>query len=1553
MKMPKFAWFAIPAILLGAALTWPQAAFSQGVPNEKKRVTTPKPKYKAGEVLVRFRPGTPGQAKAAAHAAVSAQVVREYHIVPGLQLVRLPKGMNVGKAVARYEKDPNVLHAHPNYLKQAADVPSDPRFAEQWGLDNTGQSGGTPDADIDAPEAWTLETGSSDVVVAVVDSGVDYNHPDLFANMWRNPNDCNANGVDDDGNGYVDDCYGINPVYQSSDPMDDNGHGTHVAGIIGATGDNGVGVAGVNWHVSIMACKFLDAEGHSYGYGADSDEIHCFQYIADMKTRGVNIVAVNASFGGLLFDPDELAAIKVLEEKGILLIAAAGNDGFDSDELPSYPANYNLPNIISVAATDRADALASFSQFGRYTVDLGAPGVDILSTMLVNNTLSDYCSPSDLYCFLPGTSMAAPFVTGVAALLKAYNPTLDWKAIKNLILAGGDDNTALTGKTITGKRLNANGALTCSNSTVFSRLEPTEEVITAAVGESVDIGVLNINCAQPNGEVQVTVNPGGGAITLHDDGTGNDQEAGDGIYSGQFSPGAPDSYTLVFPGNDDVMVNSLRSYRYATVPSEYREFTGNNLNLGDDDSKCLDLSSEGFPIYFGDSSFSELCVGSNGVLSFTGPYTFPYPLMFPMSFATTFVAPFWDDLVPSPDTDHNVFWGVLGTSPNREMVIEWRDLADNWCSSAGTVKFQVVLFEDSSKILFNYADVSFGETCGADKGGFASVGIQVSPHTGTQYSYYEPSLSDSMSILWTTGTLAMSPSSLDFGGVIVGTTSDPKTVTVTNESGSAISISDVSTTGDFARVNNCPGSLNPDASCTIDVTFTPTTAEALTGKLTIKSDASGSPHSIDLIGNGVPPPTVELTPASLDFGQQVVGSPYDPKPVTLKNTGGTTLEIQEISIPPGVFEQSNDCDNSLEPDRSCTINVTFTPTDAGSKTEDLTVKSNAESSPDVIALTGEGTEPVVDLSPSSLDFGEQRVGLESSPKRVTLTNNGSATLNITRIATQAPFTQTNTCGSSVAGGSSCTIDVTFKPTTAGQAAGELTIDDDAPDKQQKVIMKGTGVEPLVWLSVTSMDFGKQEKGTTSSPKPVSLKNTGSATLEIQEISIPPGAFEQSNDCGNSLEPDKSCTINVTFKPTSADTHTDQLTVKSSAGSSPDLVRLTGEGVAPIVALSPSSLDFGDQKVGVESSPKRVTLTNSGSGTLSIAGIGTQGPFAQTNTCGSSVDEGASCTIDVTFKPTAAGTVAGELTITDNAPDSPQKVTLAGKGTSGAVSMSATSLDFGNQLKGTMSSAQSVTVKNIGDATFTVTDMKMSGDGSHFQMSDHCKNQSLDPQGTCKIDVQFKPGATGSMSANLTITTDTPNSTHTVALTGRGTDFVLGMASDSSNSASINPGQTAQFSLALQPDGFSGPVSLTCSHNAMNATCAVSPTSLALDGSTAVQVNASLSTTAGSSAPPPAETTPPSGNVPLPAPWAVGILALATLVAVLLTTRKRRQFAFAVLLTAFLVSAACGGGGGATPTPPPTVPGTEPGTYTLKVTATHNAGSEVVTRTVDLTVTVTK
>jgi hypothetical protein len=401
--------------------------------------------------------------------------------------------------------------------------------------------------------------------------------------------------------------------------------------------------------------------------------------------------------------------------------------------------------------------------------------------------------------------------------------------------------------------------------------------------------------------------------------------------------------------------------------------------------------------------------------------------------------------------------------------------------------------------------------------------------------------------------------------------------------------------------------------------------------------------------------------------------------------------------------------------------------------------------------------PTVKLSPPSLTFPMQVVFTTSAAQTVTLSNTGLGILVVKSIAVPGPFTQTHTCGTTVNPSASCTISVTFKPSTAGIKSGTLSITDNASDSPQKVSLKGTGI--AFTFSPTSLTFATQLLGTSSAAKTVTLTNHGTATVSISGITTS-GDYSKTTTCGTSLAGGVSCTISVTFKPDAIGTRTGVLTIEDADPSSPQKVSLTGVGT--VVSLSPSSLTFATQLVGTISNSKPVTVTNHGSTALSNSGISISGNFAQNHTCGSSLAAGASCTINVFFTPTAIGTRTGTLSVNDNGGGSPQKVTVSGTGT--VVTLSPTSLSFGNQTVGTTSAAKTVTVTNHGSTTLGISGIAATGD---FQEINAC-GPSLSAGASCQIKVTFSPTVKGTRTGTLSVSDNGGGSPQKVSLTGTGT-----------------------------------------------------------------------------------------------------------------------------------------------------------------------------------------
>lgn len=1103
----------------------------------------PAPEFIAGEILVGFEGDVAARFRTAGRAAAlnsatsqlsalglsAGQVILDQPL-SGNSVSRivtrwnLPPAADVWAVAAKLEQLPGIAYAEPNYRVRLADVqvestlPNDPNFGDLWGLHNAGQVGGVADADIDAPEAWDITTGSSDVVVGVIDTGVDYNHPDLAANIWTNPGEIPGNGLDDDANGYTDDIHGWDGVSNDGDPLDDQYHGTHVSGTIGAAGNNGAGVVGVNWNVRIMGLKFLGADG----FGSTDDAVEVMNYAALMKNRGVNLKLTSNSWGGAGYQQALADAIQAQANAGILFVAAAGNNNSNNDGNPFYPASYDLPNVISVAALDRQDARASFSNFGTATVDLGAPGVDVLSTM-----------PGNSYGLLSGTSMATPHVAGVAALAWAAHPGLSYQDVRDGILAGVDPVAALGGISVTGGRLNAWNTLQ-----ILSGGDPD-------VADSIP-GASNLGLSASGGSSSVT----------------------DPIGNGVYGNADVDLFRLTAFGGSTLSLETSLPVGGASMDTVLRVFdpSGNQVALDNDGGVAgysritnLILNSTG-TYYVGVSGYGNVAynpyVPGSGTPGSTGNYALAATLSVPDvgdTLATAYTTglsgnggfthgnPIGNGPFAGLDVDLYQFVGAAagtvtletfptGFGANMDTILRLFDSAGN----------QLLVDDDSGGGLYSLINYSLTST------GTYYVGVSGYANFG-----YDPTLGGSgtsqtlgtygLQITLTGGVPEMdvhrngqsivngdtTPSMSDgtnFGEVALGS-AVTRQFTIQNSGSADLSLGNViELPGSTWDITQQPAAVvAPGGSTTFRVRFQPGSGGAASETILIpNNDPDESPYHFLVQGSGktaVPDLQIkrltstknlvivdgDATPSLIDdtdFAVAEVGLPatYVHRVFTLLNTGDLpiTFPLGAVSVwQPGPFtvmEQPNAVGPSttpistLAPGASAEFRVRFNPTSTGMQSAIVTVASNdPDENPYDFAVQGFGmggsVRPEIeirragfvivdgDTTPDSGDgtnFGAAVANLPSAriSREFTIHNVGNAPLlltdsaNLVSLSTSFPseWTITKRPDAYIPPGGSSTFRIRFNPTSTGWKTATVVIpSQDNDENPYDLVIGGLGL----------------------------------------------------------------------------------------------------------------------------------------------------------------------------------------------------------------------------------------------------------------------------------------------------------------------------------------------------------------------------------------------------------------------------------------------------------------------------------------------------------------
>jgi sugar lactone lactonase YvrE len=625
-------------------------------------------------------------------------------------------------------------------------------------------------------------------------------------------------------------------------------------------------------------------------------------------------------------------------------------------------------------------------------------------------------------------------------------------------------------------------------------------------------------------------------------------------------------------------------------------------------------------------------------------------------------------------------------------------------------------------------------------------------------------LSASLTGTGTAPGIQFSTPALNFGSVVNTASSYGQTITIQNTGTAALVISNIATTGDFATSGNC-AIIPAGSNCSLTVIFTPSATGARTGAVTLTDNVGGGNQSqvVNLSGIGTRP-GVALTPSVETFPSTLVGSTGFLLNATLTNTGTAPLTGIGVSIQ-GNFTQTNTCQSTLAPAATCTISLTYAPTIAGAESGTLTVATSLAAQ--VESLIGAGVMPGASLSNGQLLFGGQLINTTSLAQTVVFTNAGTTAINIASVATTSHFTNTTNCSGSIAAGASCSVNVAFTPSTAGPLSGTVTITDGAGT--QTVSLAGQGVSPGLAVSPSFEIFGAQVAGTTSQAQTLTVTNTGTVALTLNPITVS-NNFIESDQCPATFPPGATCSVSLSFSPTSTGTLSGSLVIGDASGLASTLVTSTGQGTLPGIATSPSMLSFGSLAVGTASQGQTVTVTNTGTAPLLIGTVSGTGDFAETDTCSSqTVAPNGYCVISVTMTPTTVGTRTGTIQFNDSV-DGLHQIALSGVGQQGGVSVSPTSLAFGSapivssaQAPSTTGTSLSVTIRNTGSAPLMLGGFLTQGD---FSESDHC-GSAVAVGATCTLTVKFVPTALGHRTGTLTITDNAGGDSQTVSLAGDG------------------------------------------------------------------------------------------------------------------------------------------------------------------------------------------
>jgi subtilisin family serine protease/DNA-binding beta-propeller fold protein YncE len=1278
--------------------------------------------YAPDELLIKFKKRTPHGERELLRSQFAAE--RRGRFRSGAERWGLPPGWTMEKAMARCRGNPHVEYAEPNYLLSIERTPDDQSYTDLWGLNNTGQLGGTPGADISAEEAWNVSTGSRSVVVSVIDTGVDYRHPDLEANIFINAGEIPGNGVDDDGNGFVDDLRGWDFSANDDDPLDDNGHGSHVAGTIGAVGNNRIGVVGVSWQVSILPMKFLS----SSGVGLTSAAIAAIDYSTMM---GVDII--NASWGGGGFSQALQEAIGAASSVGILFVAAAGNDGSDTDQNPHYPASYDLPGIISVAASTDVDGLASFSSFGAESVDLAAPGSRILSTVR-----------NGLYGVASGTSMAAPHVAGVAALMRAVAPDIGVAEMKQLLISSVDPRPEFAGTTLSGGRLNAFFPLatpddvppgsiddltveqTNSNS-VGLRWTATGDDGSSGAATSYDlrfstapIDAASFAQATP---VPAPPSPGpAGSIERYEI-PGLDTET-----AYYFAIQARDEWSNAGPIGFSAPTTTLPAPTLATFPASLaadlksgqkttRILTVDNVGVGTLDWRIALLqpaagTTTSAPAADGSSTTiaDELLPakgeadprrGSIAIDGFGGPDPFGYRFIDSDSpGGPPFV---WEDIVTrgtelqdllGDDETSNAIPLSFGFPLYGEIFNEAHVSTDGWLSLSSRVTAfsnQPLpgLAAPKDLIAPFWDDLDFrGERRAVyvdDGDRFTVQYTDVPPFTGPGMHTFQVTLFATGDIefryLSMTGELESATVGMQNGDGRIGLQTAFNTAYV--HDGLAVRI-----TRAPAWLTALPASGRVAAGDRQEITVTFDATDLAGGRYEDAVYLASNDPAAPLVGHpavlGVSDaPAIGVDPDRLDFGVVFLGTTGQ-APLQVRNTGTLPLTVDSLVSSDDAIALSAGA-LLLARGEQQIVTVSWAPAIAGPLAAQLTLTSDASNDPvKVVDLIGAAAPPP-DLVIAPASINEELLAGSRIERVLTIANSGGSDLLLSLVASDggAGWLRVDPPQGTIAPGAMADFIVTIDTSNllAGALQGEIAIASNVPGRPLSLIPVTVTVIGVPSILIEGIEERLQS----------SLAYRTSAALTVHPLpvrALPDGrgatiTVEANGDFGNPVEK-ATVVAEGLLLGEAGGIGTDCTTARGTFTIAPaDLATLAADGVIVVEVLNTAAVDpiclvdrheislayrgdggrleFGAVVPGIER-VLALEVRNNGTEVLEIDTIGSDHPDFIPSAAALTLAPRTATVLRVTFAPAQAGAAAGRLSLTSNAPATPvAEIGLAGEG----------------------------------------------------------------------------------------------------------------------------------------------------------------------------------------------------------------------------------------------------------------------------------------------------